>query len=703
MKIDLHCHTKASKSGDPIERNINPKDLKKIINSNGVKIIGITNHNEFDYEQYKKFVTEIQNDFLIWQGIELDVKGKIKNGHVIIINNPSSVEKFNEEITKLINNVIPDNFVCELDDVIKLANSLDCLLIAHYMKPKSLDENSIKYLRDGIKENFRFFYEPSQYRSMSILINHNIQSLLGSDVQDWNKYSEYELPNIKLNVDSFEQFVLLAKKDSQIIDTLYCKQNKYTIDVGYVEKENIDFYDNINIVFGTKGTGKSVLLGKVKEYFNKKGRNISYYDPTENKEKIMDKLKVNDSERALSNFGISNRKFEILNIKNWKEKNVTLFNEYYDYVSSRSGNANKDRMKILNITEISGTDKKLLENSKSKINKIDNILNLNDEINIDKYLSKEEYNYLLELYSSVKQKIKKEYIVGWDNNTAIYLSNATIENFKKTVEANTNLKTIPSSTGLTDYIKNRLNLEKNINFILNTFDNKFDKETKMLGLLEEGKKLFIEKSVKMYNSTTKAPFFKTKISDLKDIYNYFSLIKENVYSIDVGKTVTELKEKLESSEISSLDAFLGIIKCFKVDESEYMPSTGEQTMIVLDEALDDRFDVYILDEPEKSLGNSYVNDVLVSQVIKLSKLKKTLIIATHNANIAVRTFPLKSILKEYHNNEYKTYIGNPFTNKLINIKDENDTKDWKEESIKILEGGREAFEERGEIYGNNNS
>ena len=151
----------------------------------------------------------------------------------------------------------------------------------------------------------------------------------------------------------------------------------------------------------------------------------------------------------------------------------------------------------------------LLEENKNKINKIDNILNLNDEINIDKYLSKEEYNYLLELYSSIKQKIKKEYIVGWDSNTAIYLSNATIENFKKTVEANTNLKTIPSSTGLTDYIKNRLNLEKNINLILNTFDNKFDKETKMLGLLEEGKKLFIEKSVKMYNSTTKAPFFKT--------------------------------------------------------------------------------------------------------------------------------------------------------------------------------------------------
>ena len=35
-------------------------------------------------------------------------------------------------------------------------------------------------------------------------------------------------------------------------------------------------------------------------------------------------------------------------------------------------------------------------------------------------------------------------------------------------------------------------------------------------------------------------------------------------------------------------------------------------MIVLNDALDEKYDVYILDEPEKSLGNNYVSDVLVS-------------------------------------------------------------------------------------------
>ena len=33
-------------------------------------------------------------------------------------------------------------------------------------------------------------------------------------------------------------------------------------------------------------------------------------------------------------------------------------------------------------------------------------------------------------------------------------------------------------------------------------------------------------------------------------------------------------------------------------------------------------------------------------------------------------------------------------NPIININDDSDFKDWKEESIRLLEGGKEAFEER---------
>ncbi len=49
--------------------------------------------------------------------------------------------------------------------------------------------------------------------------------------------------------------------------------------------------------------------------------------------------------------------------------------------------------------------------------------------------------------------------------------------------------------------------------------------------------------------------------------------------------------------------------------------------------------------------------------------------------------------------ECETFVGNPFINHLINIKDENDRIDWKEISLRTLEGGKSAFGERGQIYG----
>lgn len=74
MKIDLHCHTKATKTGDSPKRNIELGMFKEKVNGVGIKIIGITNHNIFDFDQYNSFIKEVKNDFMIWPGVELDVK-----------------------------------------------------------------------------------------------------------------------------------------------------------------------------------------------------------------------------------------------------------------------------------------------------------------------------------------------------------------------------------------------------------------------------------------------------------------------------------------------------------------------------------------------------------------------------------------------------------------------------------------------------
>ena len=80
---------------------------------------------------------------------------------------------------------------------------------------------------------------------------------------------------------------------------------------------------------------------------------------------------------------------------------------------------------------------------------------------------------------------------------------------------------------------------------------------------------------------------------------------------------------------------------------------------------------------------------------------KKVFISTHDANIAVRTLPYSSVYRCHEKSGYKTYLGNPFTNNLENQEDVHDLLDWKKVSMRTLEGGEEAFGERGKIYGDN--
>ena len=113
-------------------------------------------------------------------------------------------------------------------------------------------------------------------------------------------------------------------------------------------------------------------------------------------------------------------------------------------------------------------------------------------------------------------------------------------------------------------------------------------------------------------------------------------------------------------------------------------------------------DAFFLDEPELGMGNSYINNTICPQIIKLAQSNKTIVIATHNANIAVRSLPYTSIFRTHQNGKYNTYVGNPFNNLLVNIDDATDVKGWAQESMLTLEGGKEAFYEREFIYESNN-
>ena len=108
-------------------------------------------------------------------------------------------------------------------------------------------------------------------------------------------------------------------------------------------------------------------------------------------------------------------------------------------------------------------------------------------------------------------------------------------------------------------------------------------------------------------------------------------------------------------------------------------------------------DIILIDQPEDDLDNKIIYDEVIT-AIKKKKQKMQFVFATHNANIAVGTLPYISILRTHENGVYKTYIGNPFYDELRNINDETDTKNWTQESMHTLEGGKNAFYDRKDIY-----
>ena len=266
---------------------------------------------------------------------------------------------------------------------------------------------------------------------------------------------------------------------------------------------------------------------------------------------------------------------------------------------------------------------------------------------------------------------------------------------------------MPTKTGIYDFYKHRSSLKKNIdkiNISLNTKDKEMSK--KYIGKIGEKGDCYLIDILGLVNENTLSDIESKNIfSTKKSITTFLDALKNiliNIRSINLQKYISNLSEIINDNEISSLNHFLFNKKYLSLNNQEYTPSKGEMAILSLQYDLLNKSDndVYLIDELEVNLGSTYIEDTIVPLIRGLAKAKKIIVIATHDANIATRTYPANSILKVVNNDKYSTYQGSMFTNELINISDKKDVLKWDEESQKYLEGGSIAFKERGNLYGN---
>jgi len=713
MKIDIHVHTKKCKKGDAATREVSPSRFCEIVLATDVRIIAITNHNTFDIDQYNAIKKAIGKEVQIWPGIELDIKEEEKRGHLLVIVSPTKSEEFSKIIESLTMGTDSDSFTITIEHTVKEFDSLGPLYVAHYKHKKpDISDVELERLLTRTANPSRVIKEVTNSISAGIYISHGRPSIYGSDVHDWDQYANesHNLPDLRLPVESFEHFCLLLEKDPTTINTLLDKKTFEILDLNPFDNGlglSLKVYNDINVFFGSKGTGKSCLLKAIAKHFVDKGIDASVFEAGDSLLEEKYDLKGRDFTINLEPFGINYCTDEIIFIKEAIEVDVTSVNNYVFYFKAVHGNQNakKIRLKDLDPEEESGPKRKFEDYDKSDTT-VKEFL---------KFLAKNEpvkevigSKGLDELVGAISRLLKGLSEGKWTKFTKwkeVRLLNNAIKIFKSEVTKKTGNPTKPSTTGFKEYALNRIKIEFNTKEVLKNIRKPIKEQVDYVGNLgvDKGELECKTKVVIQDGQISDSTLFAlngVKKTTQKDFVKNIKEILSKVYSADLFEIIAKLNAVEGVEDIKTINELLLIKKYFSVNDIEYHPSSGESSMLMLQNELGTDKDVYILDEPEKSLGHDYINDVIVPLIKEKARAGKKLFISTHDANIAVRTLPYSSIYRCHGAKGYDTYAGNPFYNHLVNIHNSSDQLDWKKVSMRTLEGGEEAFGERGKIYAN---
>lgn len=714
MKIDIHAHTKKCKSGDAPTREISPADCCEAILSSEVRIIAITNHNVFDIDQYTEIYDGLNQGAQVWPGVELDIMENGSKGHLLVIVSPTLATQFHQAVYEITKDSTPDNFKATIDEVLERFDLLNPLYIAHYRQKKpNIANDALEKLIAKTNNPNRVIKEVTNAISAGIYISHGHASIYGSDVHDWSTYASLsrELPNLRLPVDSFEHFCLLLEKDPVTINTLLDRKISENLILYPFEDRtelNIKVYNDINIIFGPKGTGKSCILKAIANHYTNNGIIAKVYESASDRLGEIFDTKGKDLTINLDNHNINYCSDEIEALRATSEVGVTSLSEYVSYFSAENTNrsARKILIKDIEPEEESGTKREFREFNEAVKTTADFLNFMAQNSSVKKALDDKDHEKVTQILSELLSRLNNSKQASFSSWKEICLLNATIKTFRSEVARKTGTPSKPTTTGFREYAMNRIRTKVNSATIVRNIDTQISIQSENVGSLGSNKGVLEFRTEFKFQSgdITNSLFSSlagTKKGTQKKFINQVREILDHAYSDELFKCITKLNAIEDVEDIKTVYELLLFRRYFALDDQPYLPSSGEASMVMLQKELGTDKEVYILDEPERSLGNEYINDVIVPLIKERARAGKKVFISTHDANIAVRTLPYSSLYR-YHGPEgYRTYIGNPFSNNLINPEDETAMHlDWKMVSMKTLEGGKKAFGERGKIYGN---
>lgn len=607
LKVDFHIHSIASKhkeSDDCVDLSTidNVDVLIEKLNDRKVNMFSISDHDNFDFELYKRLKEEEFKGSIkkVFPAVEFSVTYEKKVLHIITIfddENETKIEKIQSEIFDIKKNQ-------PLYDDVKLKSfsenrylnilkniGVNVVMIAHQKETLSSKETRTHDVKDLGDEKFNElvfldYFESFEFkRKKNEIFNKDyieknkdkykdatLRFVTGSDCHNWSDYpeenDEFSFTYLKC-LPTFRGLAMAVTNVKRInfVNNFYSNTDKYLNNIDLqidTKKYNIKLSKGINVIIGDNSIGKSLLIHKLTnyEFLNDDKLKQNYEDYLLNK-----KIKVFSS---ISNANISkfngqgairkmfeNKTFDSDSFLNSFFPTKPLINKYIDKYKTEVENY----INILkNKEELKQSESKLTDIKISIIEASSKTLNLRKipQISINGINSKiKKIGKIVEYFESINNLLKN-----------IYDNEFFDDSDKKYIEEsiNNNLKLIKKYN---DKIKlNLLEISK-MNVINDVFDLKnkeYNKtrtdETEKISNYENSKDLFANNIVDYYFKSRNKVIYKPNIEkeslpiSTNKIGKYRFVAKTNIKEISNDNLSMLMKDVLGKSvkDLNQIDS-----------------------------------------------------------------------------------------------------------------------------------------------------
>lgn len=667
--VDLHIHTVKSISDSQFTFSM--ESLIKHVDSMKLDIIGITNHNLFDIEQFNQICDRL--DVKVLPGIEINFEG----GHLLLLSENEELEDFSKKCKNVEERVRGSSDYINKNELMEIYGDLgNYLLIPHNPKKpkvpiqiikemnKYIDAIEVSSIKDFLRE-----YET----------NKDFVPVWFSDIRISNNLDLKKRGRIYLDIDNDSlKSIKLAFSDKNKV--------KLTIDESNslfpINNDPFQVSTGLNVLLGARSSGKSYFLNKVES----SNENVKYIRQFS----LLDKQNLDNKEFdvRLNNENSIQGEKRFIDFKNLIEEisNVDLKKikkNIDEYVESLLKFANEEeRRDVFSKSKLYTQNlysRKEIKSLDKLINSIENlIINIEYKEIIESHLNIIDLKNLIIELTKLAKSICRENIIRQK-------ANEIIEDVKPKLEVKTISNRIVD-VDLKEYLSSKSKIEK-FNDIC-----EFVKKERIIELDKIGKFTLIMKTGYYENVSEIKEHAKTNValadifkSSYKDGYKYLQNLSEaNIPKVDYWKYYVNVK--------------FDIINEFKLSASG-----GERTEYNLLNEIKSAndYDILLIDEPESSFDNIFLNTEVNNMVKDISK-KMPVILATHNntTGLSIKPDYILYTKRESSNGDikFKIYSGNIASKTLICFENEDDTIETYKILMDSLEAGEEAYKERERTY-----